>query len=224
MTITNHIFCEDISNKMNMNNYQLYLPHDLERNHDTKYPLILFLHGVKKRGEDVSLLNNYGLTWLAEKQTDFPFIVVTPQCKADSSWSQEHHIVKVLVDEIIKNYPIDTERVYVTGFSMGGNGAWDFASRSPELFSAIVPISGWFEPDKANLFKDIPIWAFHCVDDDVVGVSGTVDMVHSITNIGGNIRATYYSELGHSHRVMEETYSNQDLLTWLLKHKKGDSN
>jgi predicted peptidase len=83
-----------------------------------------------------------------------------------------------------------------------------------------VPISGWFEPDKANHLKDVPIWAFHCVDDDVVGVSGTEDMVKSVTHIGGNIRATYYLELGHSHKVMEETYTNQDLYTWLLRHKR----
>lgn len=219
MTVTNHIFSEDISSKVKMN-YQLYLPHDVGANRDSKYPLILFLHGIKKRGEDVHLLNHYGLTWLAENQANFPFVVVTPQCKTDSNWGEEYHLVKPLVEEIIKNYPIDPESVYVTGFSMGGNGTWEYASRSPELFSAIVPISGWFDPDKASLIKDVPIWAFHCVDDDVVGVSGTEDMVKSVTYIGGNIRATYYSALGHSHKVMEETYTNPELYSWLLKHKR----
>lgn len=220
MSVSNHTFSKDIPTKVSMN-YQLYLPHDFGQNRDSKYPLILFLHGVKKRGEDISLLNNYGLTWIAEGKSDFPFIVVTPQCPTDSNWVQEYHSVVALVDEIITKYPIDTERVYVTGFSMGGNGTWDFAARSPELFSAIVPISGWFDPDQAHLLKEVPIWAFHCVDDDVVRVSGTEDMVKSITNIGGNIRATYYSELGHSHKVMEETFNNQELVTWLLRHQRN---
>lgn len=104
---------------------------------------------------------------------------------------------------------------------MGGNGTWDFASRSPKFFSAIVPISGWFQPDKAMMLKDVPIWDFHCVDDDVVRVSGTEDMVKAITNIGGSIRVTYYSELGHNHRVMEKTFNNQELYTWLLRHERN---
>ncbi|BFT72804.1 dienelactone hydrolase family protein [Paenibacillus sp. P36] len=221
MSVSNHVFSKENPFKANMN-YQLYLPHDDGINRDTKFPLIVFLHGVKKRGEDISLLDNYGLTWIAEGKSDFPFIIVTPQCPTDSNWVEEFHCVKALVDEMIMNYPVDAERVYLTGFSMGGNGTWDFASRAPELFSAVVPISGWFEPGQANLLKDIPIWAFHCVDDDVVRVSGTEDMVRSITKIGGNIRATYYSELGHSHKVMEETYNNQELYTWLLKHKRNE--
>lgn len=219
MSITNHTFRKEIPSKMSMN-YQLFLPHDYVLNRNQKYPLILFLHGIKKRGEDISLLNDYGLTWIAESKSDFPFIVLTPQCPTDSNWAKEYQSVIALVDEIIMSLPIDTDRLYLTGFSMGGNGTWDLASRSQELFSAIVPISGWFEPDKAMQLKDIPVWAFHCVDDDVVRVSGTEDMVKAIINVGGSIRVTYYSELGHNHKVMEETFNNQELYTWLLSHKR----
>ncbi|QYR20245.1 prolyl oligopeptidase family serine peptidase [Paenibacillus sp. sptzw28] len=219
MSVTNHMFKKDTPIHVSLN-YQLFLPHDIESKNDKKYPLILFLHGIKKRGEDISLLNNYGLTWIAESKPDFPFIVVTPQCPTDSNWVQEYQQVLALIDEIITNHPIDSERIYLTGFSMGGNGTWDFASRSPELFSAIVPISGWFEPDKAMLLKDVPIWAFHCVDDDVVHVSGTEDMDKALTSIEGNVKVTYYSGFKHDHKVMHETYNNTELYNWLLNQKK----
>ncbi|MDF2650609.1 MAG: hypothetical protein K0Q73_6414 [Paenibacillus sp.] len=66
---------------------------------------------------------------------------------------------------------------------MGGNGTWDFASRSSEIFSAAVPISGWFDSEKAMLLKDVPIWAFHCEDDDIVPVSGTPMKIKSAKNL-----------------------------------------
>ncbi|MDQ0874384.1 putative peptidase [Paenibacillus sp. V4I3] len=219
MPVKNYTFHKEAPRNMSVN-YQLFLPHDYESKKDNKYPLILFLHGIKKRGEDISVLDGYGLTWIAESKQDFPFIVVTPQCPSDSNWTLEYHSIKALVDEIITNYRVDSDRVYVTGFSMGGNGTWDFASRSPEFFSAVVPISGWFDSDKTMLLKDVPIWAFHCVDDDVVPVSGTEDMVKALTSIGGNVKFTYYAGLKHDHRVMHETFNTTELYTWLLNHKR----
>ncbi|UKS27352.1 prolyl oligopeptidase family serine peptidase [Paenibacillus sp. HWE-109] len=219
MPVNNYAFHQITTQNISVN-YQLFLPHDYESKKDNNYPLILFLHGIKKRGEDIGVLDGYGLTWIAESKQDFPFIVVTPQCPSDSNWILEYHSVIALVDEIITNYRVDSDRIYITGFSMGGNGAWDFALRSPELFSAVVPISGWFNPDKAMLLKDVPIWAFHCVADDIVPVSGTEDMVKALTSIGGNVRVTYYSGLKHNHKVMYETYNKAELYTWLLNHKR----
>ncbi|GGG22253.1 hypothetical protein [Paenibacillus abyssi] len=75
MAVTNHSFYKDTPTNVSMN-YQLFLPHDFEPKKEKKYPLILFLHGVKKRGEDISLLNNYGLTWIAESKTDFLLLLL----------------------------------------------------------------------------------------------------------------------------------------------------
>ncbi|MFC0212336.1 dienelactone hydrolase family protein [Paenibacillus chartarius] len=86
-------------------------------------------------------------TFLSEPE--FPFIVASPQCPLDSNWIQQYDTVIALL-EIMTKYPVDSERVYLTGFSMGGQGAWDFASRSSKLFSAVVPISGWYDPEKAR--------------------------------------------------------------------------
>ena len=201
-------------------NYQLFLPQGYETDRDKKYPLILFLHGSKRRGEDIHLLNDYGLTWIAENKKDFPFIIVTPQCPSLSNWTIETASLITLTNEILSKYRVDHEKIYLTGFSIGGQGSFDLASKYPELFAAVAPIAGWFEPNQAMLLKDVPIWAFHCMDDDVVPVSGTEDMVQALTSIGGNIRVTYYSGLKHDHKVMNETYNNSELYTWLLKHKR----
>ncbi|MDQ0885885.1 putative peptidase [Paenibacillus sp. V4I9] len=219
MSVKNYTFHKEIPQNKSVN-FQLFLPHDYESKTENKYPLMLFLHGIKKRGEDIRMLDGYGLTWIAESKQDFPFIVVSPQCPSDSNWGLEYHSMIDLVNEIIINYRIDSDKIFVTGFSMGGNGTWDFASRSPELFAAAVPISGYFDTDKAMLLKDVPIWAFHCEDDDIVPVSRTKDMVKALIGIGGNVKFTYYHGLKHNHRVMHETFNNTDLYNWLLNHKR----
>jgi predicted peptidase len=199
-------------------NYQLFLPYGYEAQRDKKYPLIVFLHGNKKCGDDITLLNNYGLTWIAEGKADFQFIVVTPQCPADSDWTSESDTVITVTKEIISTYRVNWEDIYLTGFSMGGRGAWDLAAKYPDFFSAVVPISGRFEVEKAHLLKDMPIWAFHGEEDDVVPSSGSEDMFKALRSLGGNIRFTSYP--GLKHFVMDETFGNPELYEWLLTHKR----
>lgn len=199
-------------------NYQLFLPHHYEAQNVKKYPLIIFLHGNKKRWDDITVLNDYGLTWIAENKKDFQFIVATPQCPATSNWSLESESVIALTKEIMSKYKVDFECIYLTGFSMGGNGAWDLAYKAPELFSAIVPISGWFDVEKAHSLKEMPFWVFHGDEDDIVPIQRSDEMVKALTSIQGNIRYTTYP--GLKHFIMNETYGNPELYEWLLKHKR----
>ncbi|MFF2483823.1 alpha/beta hydrolase-fold protein [Paenibacillus sp. NPDC058071] len=202
-------------------NYQLFLPHDYEGNTNAQYPVILFLHGIKKRGKNIRMLDHYGLVWHAEKQGDFPFIVAAPQCPAGSDWTEQFETLRALVEELVAgDLRTDSERVYVSGFSLGGNGAFDFAARAPELIAAAVPIAGFYDPKLAERLKEMPIWAFHSVDDDVVSVSRTEEMEEAITAINGNIKTTYYEGLRHSHQVMYETYGQNELIDWLLSQKR----
>ncbi|MDG0792316.1 alpha/beta hydrolase-fold protein [Cohnella ginsengisoli] len=219
MPVSNHRFHANMSDNTVVN-YQLFLPRDYAST-EANYPLILFLHGINRRGSDIQRLDGYGLAWVAENKQDFPFIVVTPQCPADSDWTKEYDSILALVSDIQENHRVDEDRLYVAGFSMGGHGTWDYASRSPQLFVAFVPMSGWFDPSKAMLLTEVPIWAFHCVDDDKVPVSETKDMVQALTAIGAHVNVTYFAGLRHdAYKVIFETFSNAVLFEWLLKQKK----
>jgi predicted peptidase len=85
MTIDKRNFNRKIIKQINIG-YQLFLPMEYDAIADKKWPLILFLHGIKKRGEDLSTLDGYGLTAIAESSEYFDFIVVTPQCSSYSNW------------------------------------------------------------------------------------------------------------------------------------------
>ncbi|WP_409347015.1 prolyl oligopeptidase family serine peptidase [Paenibacillus sp. MBLB4367] len=196
-----------------------FVPNGYEENKDTTWPLILFLHGIKRRGEDLSMLEGYGLTGLAVRQDDFPFAVVAPQCPSNSFWPQERSKVIALLDHTVSSLRIDSARVYVTGFSMGGNGAWDLAAHAPDRFAAVVPLSGWYDPKEAKVFERMPVWAFHGVEDDVVPYKHSEEMVNAIKEKGGRSLLTPLP--GYKHQIMDEVYRRPDLFEWLLSHRIG---
>ncbi|GGG13358.1 prolyl oligopeptidase family serine peptidase [Paenibacillus abyssi] len=198
--------------------YQLFKPSAYEARTDKKWPVILFLHGMNKRGDDIHSLDVYGLNEFVKSKKDFEFLVITPQCPFFSTWPMERDAVIALVNEIVTNERVDTERIYLTGFSMGGNGVLDLAVNAPQLFAAVVPIAGWLVAEKTELLKHIPVWAFHGEADDVIPVQRTEEMVAALESMGGHVRMTTFPRLKHS--IMNEVYNHPELYHWLLQHKK----
>ncbi len=102
--------------------YLLYLPEGCLES-GKKWPLILFLHGAGECGSDLELVKRNGIPKRVEEVEHFPFIAVSPQCPEGSWWGDEIEALILLLDEIASRYPIDLNKVYLTGLSMGGYGA-----------------------------------------------------------------------------------------------------
>jgi predicted peptidase len=153
-----------------------------------------------------------------EEQADFPFITVSPQCPYDFCWLMEAHTLNALLDEVAARYAVDADRIYLTGLSMGGYGAWHLGSQYPERFAAVVPIAGGGVPQDVCTLKDVPVWAFHGELDDVVPVSESEEMVDALKACGGDVRFTLYP--GVYHDSWTQTYSNPELYEWLLTHTR----
>lgn len=198
--------------------YLLYMPDGCHEQAEQKWPLILFLHGMNQRGNDVQLIKKYGIPKVAEEQPDFPFIAVSPQCPESMFWPLETDALNALLDEVIAKYPVDPDRVYLTGLSMGGYGTWTLATVSPERFAAIAPICGGGIPVMASQLKDVPVWAFHGAKDDVVPLSESERMVEALKACGAEVRFTVYPEAAHD--AWTETYNNEALYDWFLSHKR----
>src|SRR5262249_19709221 len=119
-----------------------------------------------------------------------------------------------------QQYNIDPSRLYLTGLSMGGYGAWDLSLRHPRLYAAIVPMSGAGDPTLATTLVSTPAWAFHGAKDGVVPVSGSRDMVQAIRVAGGSPLYTEYAKAGHI--IWDTAYSTPDLVAWTLaQHLPG---
>ena len=197
--------------------YLLFLP-DGYGEEEKRWPLMLFLHGAGERGDDLNKVKVHGPPKIVEKKKDFPFIVVSPQCPAGVWWNDQLDVLINLLDEIVAKYDVDTERIYLTGLSMGGYGTWALASKHPDRFAAAAPICGGGMRIMAYGLKDVPIWAFHGAKDQVVPVEESKEMVAAVKVRGGNAKLTVYPEANHD--SWTETYNNPELYDWFLKHRK----
>jgi predicted peptidase len=199
--------------------YYLHIP-DGYKESEKSWPLILFLHGAGSVGEDLAKIKRNGLARTLASRADHPvkdFIVVSPQSQR-RGWSTR--ILNGLLNHVIKTYQVDTQRVYLTGLSMGGYGSWSMAAAYPERFAAVVPICGGGNPATAEKIKGIPIWVFHGEKDTVVPFSQSERMVKALEEVGGKVKFTRYPEAGHD--AWSETYRNPRLYEWLLQQKLAD--
>lgn len=208
--------------------YLLFLPPGYEPHGDKKWPLMLFLHGAGERGTNVWKVATHGPPKNVTKNPDFPFVLISPQCEEGKTWSRD--ALLGLLDEAIKVYNVDTNRVYLTGLSMGGFGTWDLGLSNPERFAAIAPICGGGQiitvllhsRDKADSFKTLGVWAFHGAQDPVVPVEESQRMVDALKKAGvKDVKFTVYPEAKHD--SWTETYNNPDLYTWFLSHVRNSS-
>lgn len=199
--------------------YLLFLPEGYGRE-KKDWPLMLFLHGAGERGDNLELVKKHGPPKIVENRKDFPFIVVSPQCPENEWWTEKTEVLINLLDDIVARYDVDTDRVYLTGLSMGGYGTWALASEYPDRFAAVVPICGGGNRIMARRLKDMPVWAFHGGKDSVVPVEESKVLVKEINSHGGNAKLTIYPDANHD--SWTETYNNQEVYDWLLEHRRSE--
>jgi predicted peptidase len=181
-------------------------------------PLIIFLHGSGERGDSVDLVRVHGPWNYVERHEDFPFMILAPQSKEGESWNPV--TLDLLLDDVIANNPVDTNRIYLTGLSRGGFGVWDWVLYRPDRFAAIAPICGAsnFHVLAANKLKDTSAWVFHGALDDIIPIEFSANLVKELRSLGADVNFTVYPYAGHD--SWTETYINPELYKWFLSHRK----
>ncbi len=197
--------------------YVTYLPKDYDEN--KKYPLVFFLHGAGERGDDLDVASRHGfMKHVREDGKDYPFIFVAPQCPHGKYWGCYTESLIAFLDHICDTMPIDRERVYLTGLSMGGTGTWMLAMAAPDRFAAIAPVCGSGICWNAGILKDMPIFIYHGDCDETVPIYESITMVKRVNKCGGNARIEICYGIGHS--AWDIAYSGDELTNWLLSHRK----
>lgn len=226
--------------------YRLYVPEDYDSN--IAYPVILFLHGAGESGGDNEKQLNVGMMspfFELGYYKDFPCIIVAAQVPnptsgtigewVNTSWkdgsyeikdmdktgptfTEEIQLAKKAVDQTIADYNVDTNRIYVTGISMGGYGTWNIITHYSDFFAAAMPICGAGDPTKSEYLMDMPIWCFHGDEDNSVPVSGSRDMYDAISAYDTNkIKYTEWTGGGHA---WLPAYNRKDVWEWLFSQSK----
>jgi predicted peptidase len=212
--------------------YQVFVPEDWTDR--KKWPVILFLHGAGERGDDGLIQTEVGIgTAIRRGRSRVPAIVVMPQCRKDVWWTSEAmgDVAMAALAQAQKEFRGDSQRVYLTGLSMGGYGTWYLAGKYPGKFAAIAPICGGIlMPDLARkqspddmkpyteaagkIGKGTPTWIFHGGDDPVVPTTESQRMAAAMKALGGEVKYTEYPGVGHN--SWEKAYAEPELFTWIL--------
>jgi len=198
--------------------YLLTFPEGYHDDPTEEWPLILFLHGAGERGDDLDYLMVHGMPRMYNQLEKFPFITVSPQCPANTTWNSLISNLRILLEEVMETYNVDEGAIYLTGISMGGRGAWELAMTYPEMFAALAPIAGGGDPANIANLIDIPVWAFHGDADNVVPIEENIRMVDALEAIGGDVEFTVYPRVGHD--SWTQTYENPELYEWFLGHMR----
>jgi predicted peptidase len=203
--------------------YLLYLPGGYGEDPQQQWPLVLFLHGSGERGDDPDVLAAHGLPKLLTSTLDFPAIVLSPQAPEDTVWwGAQLDEVSALLDQVQANYAVDARRIYLTGLSMGGYGAWAMAMRQPQRFAALVPVAGGWDSERdvvpRNIcdVKSVPIWVFHGAQDEIVPPRKAQLMVDALKKCGVEVRFTLYPDAKHRDSF-ERAYTDPELYAWLFE-------
>jgi predicted peptidase len=205
-----------------------------------KPAVILFLHGSGERGSDNRKQAEVGLgPYVRANAGTFPGIVVFPQAPADTEWNQLADMVFAQLEEAMREFGGDPDRIYLTGLSMGGYGSWDYALREPERFAAVVPVcGGLIHPSRPSMavaglsgeaepyavvaarLKNVPTWIFHGAQDDAVPVEYSRRM-HAALRLADARDARYTEFPDANHNSWDPAYAQTPALwEWLFAQRR----
>ena len=207
--------------------YQIMIPEGLRV--DRKYPLVLVLHGRGGKSVAADILAKDSM------RAEFPCFVIAPVSGTKAVWANPKSWtspsakwldklerlpdVIALIEGMIQSSPIDPDRIYVTGQSMGGIGTLGIIQQRPDLFAAAVPLCGGWDPNTAATFKDVPLWIFHGAKDRVIRPERSQVMVEALKAAGSEVvKYTEHPEAGHN--IIRLSYGEPALWEWMFKQKK----
>jgi predicted peptidase len=137
-------------------------------------------------------------------------------------------MVFAALEQTLKEFNVDEDKLYLTVLSGGANATWYFAARYPGKFAAVVPMAGGsplvgLSDDQyaaiAESFKQTAVWVFHGEADDVIDVAEPRHLVEILRQVDKNVRYTEYEGVGHASWVL--AYEEPDLIPWLLSQRRA---
>jgi predicted peptidase len=213
--------------------YQIHVPDGYDAAEE--WPVILFLHGAGERGNDGIKPSQVGLGPAMELNAErWPAIALFPQVPDGESWQGPASEVAIAaLDATMEEFSIDSQRQYLTGLSLGGNGTWYIGYQHTDRFAALVAVCGFvdlgerfpgFLSDSSDSFAELanqlaakPIWIVHGDADVVVPVEQSRNMASALEAVAANY---HYTELpGINHNSWDAAYSNEELISWLFEQR-----
>lgn len=209
-----------------LHKYALFVPHGYTPGQKTS--AILYLHGAGECGTDGLKPTTMGIgPYIKQRETTFPSFVIFPQCEDMSGriltrWRPEtadSQRALTILDEVQKEFSIDPKKIVLTGWSMGGYGAWEHLLKSPEKWSAVVPIAGGLtnldelNDLAADKLKGSKVWAFYGALDNFIQGDETEKASEGVKGHGADV--TYTNLPNGDHGVWRQIYGADEIYRWM---------
>lgn len=228
------------------NAYYEYLPEGYPEA-GKKYPLMIFFHGSGETGPGTAtslpaVLRNGPPKLINEgrfpknftvNNVNYKFIVISPQF---NDWPTENDADNV-INYLVAHYPVDINRIYLTGLSMGGGVVWNYSGNDinhATRLAAIVPVCGAgypYQPHARTIASaNLPVWATHNSIDNAVPPYYTIDYVNNINSapVPPNplAKKTIFTVPSNNHDAWTKTYDTAfrenglNVYEWMLQYRR----
>ena len=186
----------------------------------TSFPLVIYLHG--KNGDVMTGAKPWSADTFANSKNyrDRQCFILTPQApKENETWSGKNgeSVIKI-AEDLIKSLPIDENRIYITGYSMGAYGTFHLLGREPKMFAAAVPIAGGGNPSAARSYKKVPVWVFHGAKDPTVKVEQSQKMVEALKKARSEVKYTEFPDGDHG--IAGQVYDDEEVHKWMFAQQR----
>ena len=228
----------------NIKGFYEYLPAGYTRGGGKKYPLIMFFHGVGQLATNAPMSDmlNYGLpkvindgrfpTSFTVNSQNYSFIVISPQF---NTWPGSGDVT-LFKNYLLSKYDIDTNRIYITGLSMGGGLTWGALCEDKTkaaAFAGAVVVCGMYPPTTALAAvvagNNTPVWALHNNQDPTVPSQYSIDWIKDINSTvpapNPLARLTLFQAASHDAwtKAYDPNYKedNKNIYEWMLQYSKS---
>lgn len=186
-------------------------------------PLLLFLHGIGERGNNIENIKKYALPKYAER-IDIPYIIIAPQCLKNNFWDYHIRDLEKILKEVFEKYNYDKNRVCILGSSMGDYGAWNFIIQRPALFKGIVSVAGapmLALKENLNILKDKKILMYHGDKDDIIDIRESKQTYDILKEIGAKY-IDFKIVKNDNHFLTSHAFKDEYMYNWLDNNIKGE--
>jgi predicted peptidase len=180
-------------------------------------PLVVFLHGAKDRGNDLSLPLSWGFPKFAAAADKLPYNFLALQIPPETTWPEWREELFTLIDLLAEAHAVDPDRVVLSGFSLGSAGTWLIGSAYPERFAGLVVVSGrlpeGINADRLAALQNTPVQVFHGGRDDKAPLGDAENAVGILRTLHAPVSFTLIPE--GDHFIADLVYSDPALQSWL---------
>jgi len=199
--------------------FQLYGTKDLRRS-KTPVPLFVHLHGASARGSDVET----GKVEIAaqrlaksEQYSKTPCVIMVPTCPEGVGWGEQVSNLETVIDDLISQLPIDRDRIYLSGYSMGARGIGSMMESRPDFYAAGMFADGDTKPEWAKTIN-AALWLWFSGERDLAKAKKTAE---AFTAAGKLAHFEGFPEFTHN-QIHWKLAHDEEVFDWMFARRRGE--